>query len=1806
MYGNKSYKSEFQYEKKRGFLANNKNKGGKRRQWSPARPIRTQNRYYKLAEHPDRKQVTSIGARSMSGRNVSSLSKLRTGGNAEPLGRQGGRSLLAKSSYVKYYNSKNDRRVPGDSKYKVVNDRARAHKRTSGRSSDHPQKKEDKSLHLPKVGRTKVTFSYSKSIPESVQMSKGLNRRWVSVIFKPNSSSQRKERVNLNIRVDREGTRIVSRAKSGKSPSGPSGEEDMEVDGSPEEFEHHEVKGENQAVQAKTTRVPPRGNPRFAKRFGKLGTERGNKRKLGSDSSDFGAHLCLRSHLRNCEESRSSKRAKNQVTEELEKAIKVSIANFDQKILSFQNKLGMSNSKYLLSGGTEQTGVVLTEQSDSAGSRSSGVPPGMTEQSTNIVVESSQAEQPREGTSAPMTEQSEGGGGTTVATGSNLEPLGKQRRRAQQETRVNLEENMDYGDDMEGGQEAGVGGSEEPVILPYHPRSQLMRNVVLTPVASARNDPLLPGRADSNWEIRKMENQRKCDYCHTYTPDDAILLSHVMDQHMEFVDHRITAQLSLPPNIARVVNYSGPGLVEELSEEHLNELHEWEMTCYQAMKQEEENDRLALNQAMMERESKERVLDTALYNRVEAEFKAGDSEAWEKLTEEQKDAYHAQSKIVHAQRAQERRASDDAFNRLFINTGGEGNLTAELVAHTSGSDREIYNAASVVEDVQFLEANSDLMESGDDIEQVTVGERPSEGTDGANQASGQEVQPITSDDETMASTHSNRTAAATGEDGAENNIVPSTSSADQHDAPTTGAKRSRQRSSTNSSESSSPTKEPRAKKRGIAVSRGTCSGRRGRGRNVARRGRLMTTNTAGSTPNLRPRKARVYTISSESDTEVRRRMSSSGRGRARKSRKSKKPVRTPPKAGDETPRAGPSRIPEDVDYLLESSSDGTPPTIRSSTMLGEISAREGGEENLEGGNGAEVEQPQPAIDVQSTINAGPRRREELPPPAVIDQVRMEQDGGGSSSTPVPSGTSSSSSNSNSNSSTSSEVPSSGNSERNDELLKENERMRDEIEGLQSHISRLMEDAREQNDLLQQATNEVGVLRSEAKEHDTQMAKMTSDIKDIQAINYELGLEKEEETNRANTAKRKELREKEKNRGLKKDLEEMKELRVKNLEQEKKMEFLAKQSRQLATSMENANKRAEVAEKKAEEWKEKVENAERELLEREAVTCPVCDGEDCITVDEESLHELAGLWTTDQQMQVRTEMQMQQKRIAKLKKDLKEMIDERIRDLDKQEKKLKDYNDSDERSRQEINRLNDQVTDLEETRNIITAQMRSLKDQESRSEEERVRSEGLIRHYAGLVDDLKRQIMTLEGQLAVAKKGQTCKRKGCNGIYFEDNREKSCPYGGHAGSSGAGVKSRLGVRSEGGNTPSGKPTSILKRKLNILCKHFFSSQGCLSGEHCRFVHPDQDGNIPEDTEVQDDHPQKVRFSKNRTVRSVSASDQSADQPSSPRSRRSSSRSRRSSSTTPARNSRGTSRRRSESESSSPRNRYSRWESERSRQREFVEREEDDDDQRDREVGRKWKKTSDPSKIKRSKSARTRSEEEGDDEVFYDTQESHQRRGEAGSSSTVEGNDQGAGVVQPAPDSRTTSRRTSRTEIREEIHGSVRSETTERSQRRIIESTMRRRSPSQPSRRTVMEGVRPLARSQARGRRMEEDLGENLEQRTVRRVRSPSQSRSPRGRGRSSRGEQRESRYRSPSWARLYSPERRRQSPTRRTSRRQRSFSSERMRARSASRTLSPRRRRSMSRARGNSRERPLPRDRTPPHSPQDRRNRRNRY
>ena len=100
------------------------------------------------------------------------------------------------------------------------------------------------------------------------------------------------------------------------------------------------------------------------------------------------------------------------------------------------------------------------------------------------------------------------------------------------------------------------------------------------------------------------------------------------------------------------------------------------------------------------------------------------------------------SKIVHAQRAQERRASDDAFNRLFINTGGEGNPTAELVAHTSGSEREIYNAASVVEDVQLLEANSDRMESGDDIEQVTVGERPCEGNAVSGQAPGQDIQPF--------------------------------------------------------------------------------------------------------------------------------------------------------------------------------------------------------------------------------------------------------------------------------------------------------------------------------------------------------------------------------------------------------------------------------------------------------------------------------------------------------------------------------------------------------------------------------------------------------------------------------------------------------------------------------------------------------------------------------------------------------------------------------------------------------------------------------------------------------------------------------------------------------------------------------------------------------------------------------------------------------------------------------------------------------------------------------------------------------
>ena len=82
------------------------------------------------------------------------------------------------------------------------------------------------------------------------------------------------------------------------------------------------------------------------------------------------------------------------------------------------------------------------------------------------------------------------------------------------------------------------------------------------------------------------------------------------------------------------------------------------------------------------------------------------------------------------------------------------------------------------------------------------------------------------------------------------------------------------------------------------------------------------------------------------------------------------------------------------------------------------------------------------------------------------------------------------------------------------------------------------------------------------------------------------------------------------------------------------------------------------------------------------------------------------------MQVRTELQAQQRRIAQLKKDLKNMINERIKDLDAQEKKLREYNASDERSRQEINKLTDQVADLEETRNIITAQIRSEASEEA--------------------------------------------------------------------------------------------------------------------------------------------------------------------------------------------------------------------------------------------------------------------------------------------------------------------------------------------------------------------------------------------------------------------------------------------------------------------------------------------------------------
>ena len=80
---------------------------------------------------------------------------------------------------------------------------------------------------------------------------------------------------------------------------------------------------------------------------------------------------------------------------------------------------------------------------------------------------------------------------------------------------------------------------------------------------------------------------------------------------------------------------------------------------------------------------------------------------------------------------------------------------------------------------------------------------------------------------------------------------------------------------------------------------------------------------------------------------------------------------------------------------------------------------------------------------------------------------------------------------------------------------------------------------------------------------------------------------------------------------------------------------------MTTFMENANRRAE-ANRKAEEMKERAENAEKALQDREAAPCQVCEGKqkDCITVEEEALQELAGLWNTDQQMQVRTELQAQ--------------------------------------------------------------------------------------------------------------------------------------------------------------------------------------------------------------------------------------------------------------------------------------------------------------------------------------------------------------------------------------------------------------------------------------------------------------------------------------------------------------------------------------------------------------------------------------
>ena len=132
--------------------------------------------------------------------------------------------------------------------------------------------------------------------------------------------------------------------------------------------------------------------------------------------------------------------------------------------------------------------------------------------------------------------------------------------------------------------------------------------------------------------------------------------------------------------------------------------------------------------------------------------------------------------------------------------------------------------------------------------------------------------------------------------------------------------------------------------------------------------------------------------------------------------------------------------------------------------------------------------------------------------------------------------------------------------------------------------------------------------------------------------------------------------------------------------------------------------------------------------------------------------------------------------------------------------------------------------------------------------EKARLHSILDHDQEIIETLKREKADGANRLAALQKTIPCKFPDCTGTIFgDDNRERSCPYGGHTGQN---IKDRLGktrvsasemFTMEDGISP---PTGIKKVSLadtRTVCEHWASKDGvCREGDSCRFPHPGPDG------------------------------------------------------------------------------------------------------------------------------------------------------------------------------------------------------------------------------------------------------------------------------------------------------------------------------------------------------------------------------